>query len=54
MEHPKVSGNRYQQQKAKSIENTKERRIAQIRFGEIYTPESSGESTGSGLGCYDL
>lgn len=45
VEHPKVSGNGHQQQKAKSVENIKGRGIAQIRFGEICASESSGGST---------
>lgn len=38
----------------KPIENTKERWISQMRSGEIYTIERSGESVNSELGCYDL
>ena len=52
VEHPKVSGNRHQQQKAKSVENKKGRGIAQIRFGKICAPESSRGSTDSERRCY--
>lgn len=40
----------YQQQKSKSIENTEDMWIFQIRFGEMQTPGRSGESANGELG----
>lgn len=54
VEDLKVSDNKYQQQKTKSIENTEERGIARVRFGETHTPERNEESVNSELECYDL
>lgn len=40
----------YQQQKSKSIENTKGRWISQVRSGEMHATERSGKSASSELG----